>query len=325
MKVVLPMAGLGTRLRPHTYSKAKPLLPVAGKPVLAHLLDRLQGLDVEEYIFIVGCLGEQIEEYVEANYDFSVRYVLQAEPLGQAHALHLAREHIDSPFLMIFVDTIFEADLTRIDEVASDGLVFVKEVDDPRRFGIALLEGDRVVRFIEKPEEPLSNLALVGMYYVVDWSLLMGCVETLLKEGIQTKGEYYIADAFQLMVDRGAKLEAVTVDVWQDCGKPETLLATNRYLLEKGGTQEVEAENSVIIPPVSIAPTANLRNSIVGPYVSVAEGSVIVDSIIRGSIIDEGAYIESAVLEDSLVGAHVQVRGRARRLDVGDSSQVELE
>lgn len=324
MKVVLPMAGLGTRLRPHTYSKAKPLLPVAGKPVLAHLLDRLQGLDVEEYIFIVGYLAEQIEEYVEANYDLPARYVLQAEPLGQAHALHLAREYVDSPFLMIFVDTIFEADLTPIEEVTSDGLVFVKEVDDPRRFGIVLLEGDRIVRFIEKPEEPVSNLALVGMYYVVNWSLLMGCVETLLKEGIQTKGEYYIADAFQLMVDRGAKLEAVTVDVWQDCGKPETLLATNRYLLDKGGTREVEAENSVTIPPVYIAPTANLRNSIVGPYVSAAEGSVIVNSIIRDSIIDEGAYIEGVVLEGSVVGAHVQVRGRAKRLDVGDSSQVEV-
>jgi len=324
MKVVMPMAGLGTRLRPHTYSKAKPLLPVAGKPVLAHLLDRFKGLEVEEYIFIVGHLGEQIEEYVAANYDFPARFVWQREPKGQAHALHLAREYIDSPFLLIFVDTIFEADLTCIDEVASDGLVFVKEVDDPRRFGIVLLEGDRITRFIEKPEEPLSNLALVGVYYVVNWPLLMVCVETLLKEGIQTKGEYYIADAFQLMVDRGARLETVTVDVWQDCGKPEALLATNRYLLEKGAALEAETENSVLLPPVYIAPTANLRNSIVGPYVSVAEGSVIVNSIIRDSIIDEGAYIEGAVLEGSVVGAHARVRGRARRLDVGDSSQVEL-
>ncbi len=324
MKVVMPMAGLGTRLRPHTYSKAKPLLPVAGKPVLAHLLDRLQGLDVEEYIFIVGHLAEQIEEYVKANYDFPVRYVLQAEPLGQAHALHLAKEYIDSPFLMIFVDSIFEADLTRIDEVASDGLVFVKEVDDPRRFGIVLLEGDRVVRFIEKPEEPISNLALVGMYYVVNWISVMGCVETLLKEGIQTKGEYYIADAFQLMVDRGAKLEAVTVDVWQDCGKPETLLATNRYLLEKGRTQKVEAENSVIIPPVSIAESVTIRGSVVGPYVSVAEDSVIIDSMVRDSIIDEGAHIEDAMLEGSLIGANAQVKGTFKRLDVAASSRVDL-
>lgn len=324
MKVVMPMAGLGTRLRPHTHSKAKPLLPVAGKPILAHLLDRLQGLDVEEYVFIVGHLGEQIEKYVEANYDLPARFVLQAEPLGQAHALHLSREYIDSPFLLIFVDTIFEADLARIDEVACDGLVFVKEVDDPRRFGIVLLEGDRVVRFIEKPEEPLSNLALVGMYYVVNWSLLMGCVETLLEEGIQTKGEYYIADAFQLMVDRGAKLEAVTVDVWQDCGKPEALLATNRYLLEKSGRQEVEAENSIIMPPVYIAEGVTIRGSVVGPYVSVAEGSVIIDSIVKDSIIDEGAYIEDATLEGSLIGANAQVKGKFKRLDIAASSRVDL-
>jgi len=324
MKVVLPMAGLGTRLRPHTYSKAKPLLPVAGKPVLAHLLDRFQGLDVEEYIFIVGYLGEQIEEYVEANHDLPARYVLQAEPLGQAHALHLAREHIDTPFVMVFSDTLFEADLTHLAEVTSDGLVFVKEVEDPRRFGVAIVRGSRVVQFIEKPEEPVSHLALVGMYYVANWPLFKVCVEELLNKGIMTKGEYYIADAFQLMVDRGAKLEAVTVDVWQDCGKPETLLATNRYLLEKGGTEEVEAENSVIIPPVSIAKSVTIRGSIVGPYVSAAEGSVIIDSIVKDSIIDEGAHIEEAMLEGSLIGANAQVKGKFKRLDVAASSRVDL-
>jgi len=318
------MAGLGTRLRPHTYSKAKPLLPVAGKPVLAHLLDRFQGLDVEEYIFIVGYLGEQIEEYVEANHDLPARYVLQAEPLGQAHALHLAREHIDTPFVMVFSDTLFEADLTHLAEVTSDGLVFVKEVEDPRRFGVAIVRGSRVVQFIEKPEEPVSHLALVGMYYVANWPLFKVCVEELLNKGIMTKGEYYIADAFQLMVDRGAKLEAVTVDVWQDCGKPETLLATNRYLLEKGGTEEVEAENSVIIPPVSIAKSVTIRGSIVGPYVSAAEGSVIIDSIVKDSIIDEGAHIEEAMLEGSLIGANAQVKGKFKRLDVAASSRVDL-
>lgn len=324
MKVIILLAGLGTRLRPHTYSKAKGLLMVAGKPVLAHLLDRFQGLEVEEYIFIVGHLGEQIEEYVAANYDFPARFVWQREPKGQAHALHLAREYIDSPFVMIFSDTLFEADLTHLEEVTSDGLVFVKEVDDPQRFGVAIVKGGRVTQFIEKPEEPVSHLALVGMYYVANWPLFKVCVEEQLAKGIMTKGEYYIADAFQLMVDRGAKLETVTVDVWQDCGTPEALLATNRYLLEQGKIQEVEAENSLIIPPVSIAATATVRNSIVGPYVSVAEESAIVDSIIRDSIIDERAYIEGAALEGSLVGARVQVRGRLRRLDVGDSSRVDF-
>jgi len=324
MKVIILLAGLGTRLRPHTYSKAKGLLMVAGKPVLAHLLDRFRGLEVEEYIFIVGHLGEQFEEYVAANYDLPARFVWQREPRGQAHALYLAKEHIDTPFLMVFSDTLVEADLTHLGEVTSDGLVFVKEVEDPRRFGVIIVRRGRVVQFIEKPEEPVSHLALVGMYYVVNWPLFKASVEELLDKEIMTKGEYYIADALQLMVDRGAKLEAVTIDVWQDCGKPETLLATNRYLLERGGREEVEAENSVIIPPVYIAPTATVRNSIVGPHVSLAEGSVIVDSIVRDSIIDEGAHIEGSALEGSLVGARVQVRGRLRRLDVGDSSQVEL-
>lgn len=324
MKVIILLAGLGTRLRPHTYSKAKGLLMVAGKPVLAHLLDRFQGLEVEEYIFIVGHLGEQFEEYVVAHYDLPARFVWQREPKGQAHALHLAREHIDTPFVMVFSDTIVEANLTHLGEVTSDGLVYVKEVEDPRRFGVAIVRGDRVVQFIEKPEEPVSHLALVGMYYVANWPLFKICVEELLAKGIMTKGEYYIADAFQLMVDKGARLETVKVDVWQDCGKPETLLATNRYLLEQGAAQEGETENSLLLSPVYIAPTATIRNSIVGPYASVAKGSVIVNSIIRDSIIDEGAYIEGAVLEGSLIGAHVQVRGRAGRLDVGDSSQVEL-
>lgn len=324
MKVIILLAGLGTRLRPHTYSKAKGLLMVAGKPILAHLLDRFQGLEVEEYIFIVGHLGEQIEEYVAANYDLPAHFVWQREPKGQAHALYLAREYIDSPFVMVFSDTLLEADLTHLKEVTSDGLVFVKEVDDPRRFGIAIVRGGRVVQFIEKPEEPVSHLALVGMYYVANWSLFKVCVEKHLARGSMTKGEYYIADAFQLMVDQGGKLETVTVDVWQDCGTPEALLATNRYLLEQGAIQEGEAENSVIIPPVHIAESVTIRGSIVGPYVSVAEGSVIVDSIIRDSIIDEGAYIEGAALEGSLVGAHVQVREKAKRLDVGDSSEVDL-
>jgi glucose-1-phosphate thymidylyltransferase len=186
------------------------------------------------------------------------------------------------------------------------------------------LEGGRVTRFIEKPEEPLSNLALVGMYYVINWPLLMGCVETLLEKGIQSKGEYYIADAFQLMADRGAKLEAVTVDVWLDCGKPEALLTTNRYLLEREGKEEVEAENSLIIPPVSIAESVTIQGSIVGPYVSAAKGSLILNSIVKDSIIDEGAHIEDAMIEGSLIGAKVRVKGKFKRLNLAALSVVDL-
>ena len=325
MKVIIPLAGWGTRLRPHTHTKPKPLLHIAGKTVLDHILDRLAELDFEEVIFIIGHLGDQIREHVEANYHFSTIYVEQTELKGQAHALYLAREHISGPVFIIFVDTIFEADLSFLKTISSDGVAFVKEVDDPRRFGVVTLEDGFITRFIEKPDEPISNLALVGFYYIKNSPLLLDCIETVLTEDIQTKGEYYLADALQLMVNRGAKLEIATVEVWEDCGKPETLLATNRYLLRKSGGEEPETQNSVIIPPVYIASSASISNSVVGPYVSIAAKAVVENSVISDSIIDQEAHIEQAMLTESLVGSHTWVRGKPNRLDLGDHSRVEWE
>lgn len=324
MKIVILLAGLGTRLRPHTLTKPKPLVSVAGKPILGHILDQLQGLPAEEYIFIVGYLGEQIEEYVKSHYRIPARFVVQAEPKGQAHAIHLAREHLTGPILSIFGDTIFEANLRQTQNFSEDGLVFVKESEDPRRYGIAILQDGWVKRFVEKPEKPESNLALVGVYYVRNTPLFLECIQEVIERDMQFKGEYYLAHAFQLMADKGAKLRVAAVDVWEDCGSLETLLATQRYLLDKNGGQMAATENSVIRPPVYIAPTARIISSVVGPYVSVAEGSTINDSMIRDSIINEGAAIEGAMLEKSIIGANAQVKGNFRRLDVGDSSKVDL-
>jgi glucose-1-phosphate thymidylyltransferase len=324
MKVIMPLAGWGTRLRPHTYTRPKPLLQVAGRAVLDHVLDRLESLDIQEVVFIIGHLGEQIREHVEANYDFAASYVEQKELKGQAHALYLAREHLAGPVFIIFVDTIFEANLSFLKDVSSDGVIFVKEVDDPRRFGVVTLQEGFVTQFVEKPDEPVSNLALVGMYYINNSSLLLECIETVLREDIKTKGEYYLADALQLMVDQGARLEIGTVEVWEDCGKPETMLATNRYLLQRSGGQETETSNSVIIPPVHLASSASVTNSVIGPYVSIAEEVVIVDSIISDSIIDQGAHIQHALLRESLVGSHTWIRGKLKKVDVGDDSKVEL-
>ncbi|MFQ6059458.1 MAG: sugar phosphate nucleotidyltransferase [Anaerolineae bacterium] len=324
MKVIIPLAGLGTRLRPQTHTRPKPLVNVAGKPVLGHILDRLQGLDIEEIIFIVGYLGEQIEEYVEANYNFPARYVEQKEPKGQAHAIHLARDYIDAPVLIIFIDTIFETDLRYLDQVTADGVIYVKEVEDPSRFGVALLQDGVITRLIEKPSTPVSNLAVIGLYYVRNWPLLLDCVQVVIEQDIKTKGEYFLADAFQLMIDRGARLEAIPVEVWEDCGKPETLLKTNRYLLANGRGQVRRTEDSIVISPVYIAPSATIRNSIIGPYVSVADEAVIVNAIIKDSIINEGAHIENAMLNLSIIGKDAQVRGAFERLNVGDSSQVDL-
>ena len=322
MKIIIPLAGFGTRLRPHTYTRPKPLINVAGKAILGHILDKLVDLDIDEIIFIVGWLGDQIEEYVDANYSFAARYIEQRELKGQAHAINLARDYVEGPTLIIFVDTLFEADLTELERTAADGILYVKEVEDPRRFGVAVVEKGHITRLIEKPDGFEHRLAVIGLYYVKDAAFLMECIAELLEKGIQTKGEYYLADAFQLMINRGARMEARTLDVWEDCGKPETVLHTNRYLLDNGRGHVAETENSIVIPPVYIADDAEVRNSIIGPYVTIAGGSKVANSIISDSIIDQSAVIQDAMLTGSLIGRHARVRGTFNSLNVGDSSQV---
>ncbi len=324
MKVIIPLAGFGTRLRPHTWSKPKPLVNVAGKPVLGHILDKLVGLDIEEIVFVTGYLGEQIEAYVSSHYSFPARYVEQKELKGQAHALWLTRDHVEGPVLIIFVDTIFETDLTELTSAPGDGVLYVKQVEDPRRFGVAVLEDGWVTRLIEKPTSFEHNLAVIGVYYLHDSAWLMRAIEELIRRDIKTQGEYFLADALQLMIDQGARLAARQLEVWEDCGKPETLLHTNRYLLDHGHGQTAPTENSIIIPPVYIAPSAKVINSIVGPYVTLADESVIRNSIVRDSIIDERSHIEFAMLSGSLIGRDARVSGAFERLNVGDSSEVSI-
>jgi glucose-1-phosphate thymidylyltransferase len=322
MKIIIPLAGFGTRLRPHTYTRPKPLINVAGKAVLGHILDKLEDLEVDEIIFIVGWLGEQIEEYVSANYNFPARYIEQTELKGQAHAIHLAKNHVEGPVLIIFVDTLFEADLTELERTTSDGVLYVKEVEDPRRFGVAVVGDGYVTRLIEKPSSFEHRLAVIGLYYLKDAKLLMDCIAELIDKDIQTKGEFYLADALQLLIDRGAQLEARPLDVWEDCGKPETVLHTNRYLLDHGRSHMPQTKDSIVIPPVYIADDAVVCNSIIGPYVTIASGSTVRHSIITDSIIDQGAVIEESMLTRSLIGRHARVRGTYDALNVGDSSQV---
>jgi len=326
MKVVIPLAGFGTRLRPHTYTKPKPLVNVAGKPVLGHILDKLLNLEVEEIVFIVGYLGQQIQDYVDTYYCFNARYIEQKEMLGQAHALFLARDFLPGKALIIFVDTIFETDLSHLAEVDADGVIYVKEVENPRRFGVAVVEEGRITRLIEKPATMEHNLAVIGLYYIQDMPWLMEAIDQLMRGGITTGGEYYLADALQLMINDGARLIAQPVEVWKDCGKPETVLETNRYLLTHGhgNAEQVRAQDSLIIPPVHIDPTARIIHSIVGPYVTIAPGCEVRNSVIRDSIIDEGAHIADTMLEQSLIGKEALVKGRYQKLNVGDSSSVDL-
>ncbi|MCX7622843.1 MAG: sugar phosphate nucleotidyltransferase [Thermomicrobium sp.] len=322
MHVVIPVAGLGTRLRPHTWSKPKPLVTVAGKPILGHVLDRLLQLPLERVVFVTGYLGEQIEDYVRSHYRFDAVFVEQPEPLGQSHALLQAKGLIDGPTLVVFPDLIFDADLESLVSCPWDGVVFVKEVDDPRRFGIVVIEDGRIVRLIEKPQKPISNLAVVGVYYFRDFAELVDAIEQQIAEDRRRGNEYYLAEAIQILIDRGRTIVAQPVTVWEDCGTVEALLQTNRFLLERQANAPPTFPTAVVVPPVVIDPTATLQHAVVGPYVSIGPGAVVSHAIVTDSIIDEGATITAVMLHRSIVGRRARVVGDFLRVNVGDSSEI---
>jgi len=323
MKLILPIAGEGTRLRPHTYTVPKALIQVGGKAIIAHILDGvLPSVAIEEVIFIVGRLGEKVEDYINKHYDIKTTYIEQTERLGLGHAVLLAKGRFKrwEPALIVYGDTIFNVDLKKaIREV--DGCIGVKEVKDPRKFGVAEVKNGVIQGLVEKPQNPASNLALVGVNYIKNTKLLFALLEQMIKNGKKTKGEFQLTDVFQLMIEEGARLETFMVDEWYDCGKPETLLLTNRYILDKNGYYE-EQKDTVILPPVYIHPTARVTRSVIGPYVAISENAHIVSSIIKDSIIGEGAYIEGYVLASSVIGEHAICKGTFKHLNVGDSSSV---
>lgn len=329
MKVVIPLAGFGTRLRPHTFTKPKPLINVAGKPVLGHVLDMFKNIDVEEFIFITGYLGDQIEHYVTKCYpNLKATYFEQKEMNGQSTAVHLAKEHLDGPMLIVFVDTIVEADLSALKNETADAVAWVKQVDDPRRFGVALVGDDGyVTKLIEKPSDMNNNLVVVGFYYLKDSKAFIAAVEEQIARDLKTKNEYFLADALQILLDKGMKMRVQPVEVWEDCGKPETVLHTNQYLLDHGhdNSAQVRSDGSIIIPPVHIDASAELVNSIIGPHVTIAAGCKVEHSVVRDSIIDEGSSIHNALLAQSLIGKDARVSGKFRAFNVGDSSEVGFE
>ncbi len=328
MKVIIPLAGFGTRLRPHTYTKPKPLINVAGKAVLGHILDKFAGLDVEEFIIVHGHLGEQIQSYMATHYpQYRARFVEQKELVGQADAILRCRPFVSGPVLIVFVDTLFEVDLSTLVHESADVVIYVKEVQDPRRFGVTVVDPDGwITGLVEKPDSDDHRLAVIGLYYIKDSDALMRACQELMDRNIQTKGEYFLADAFSLMIERGFKFRARTVEVWEDCGKPETVLHTNRYLLEHGHDNSAQHRGNgyLVVPPVHIAATAVIQDSVIGPYATISDGCYISGSIIRDSIIDEDAHIEGTTLDQSLIGKGALVKSSYRKLNVGDSSSVDF-
>lgn len=323
MKAIVPAAGIGTRLRPHTHTLPKALLYVAGRPIIAHILDKIAVLDVSSVVLIVGYKGDLIEEYVKNEYpDLKVDFVTQEKRNGIGHAIHMTRDVADAgePLLIILGDTIISTDLAAI--VASETNVLgVKSVEDPRRFGVVEITDGVITRLVEKPQDPPSNLAVVGLYYLKDSSLLFQKIQEQIDNDVKSHGEYQITDALQMMIDDGAKFSPYEIEQWFDCGKPEALLETNRRLLE-GRDERPELDGCIVVPPVSIAPTATIKNSIIGPYVSIAAGSTVETSIVRDSVIDQNARVADCLLEGSIIGAQAVVKGQIKQLNIGDSSEV---
>jgi glucose-1-phosphate thymidylyltransferase len=325
-KAVIPVAGVGTRLRPHTHTVPKALITVAGKPILSHILDELPRLGIEEAVLVVGHMADQITRFVVEKYPrLKVEFVEQTERLGLGHAVHLtAAQGRGRPLLIILGDTIFEADFTEVLGSADDR-IGVKEVEDPRRFGVVEVENGYVRRLVEKPDRPASNLAIVGLYWFSDSGPLYEALSGIVGGEQRTKGEYQLTDALQRMIDNGRRMRPFRVDGWFDCGKRDTLLATNRHLLElKHAELAHRIEGAQIIEPVAIDPSAEVVGSIIGPYVTVAARAVVRNSIVRNSIINEAALVEDMLLEASVVGDLAVVRGAFRKLSVGDSSEIEL-
>jgi glucose-1-phosphate thymidylyltransferase len=327
MKLIIPMGGLGTRLYPHTYNRPKPLVSVAGKPVLAHILGQLEGLEIEEVIFVVGRHGEQVKHYMAEVYpQYRTKFIEQKALLGQSHAVYLAKEAVQGELLIIFPDTLFETDLTSLASTTGDGVLHLMEVADPARFGVAVVNRQGwVTRLVEKPRQPVSNLAVVGVYYFKQAEQLFTAIEKQIAAGSGTiGGEFYLADAFSIMLAEGCRLQARQLAWWEDCGTIEALLHANRTLLSlqpPPQTIQLDLIESLVIPPVYIAPDARIIRSVIGPYASIEAGSLISDAIVRDSILGEGSRVVRLLLENCVVGNRAQLSGAFQCLNLGDDSQ----
>jgi len=333
MRAVIPVAGVGTRLRPHTYALPKVLLNVAGKPILAHIIDKILEYGVNEATIITGYMGKLIEEFIHSKYpSVKVDFVEQKQMKGLGHAIWTGKETYknDEQLIIILGDTIFDVDLS-VALNSSTSSIGVKPVEDPRRFGVVFLNEDEVIdgkktinKFIEKPEIPISNLAIVGLYYIQNVNRLVTVLDELIEKDIRTRGEYQLTDALELMLQKGEKFTTFHTEGWYDCGKPETLLSTNRFLLDKYPTPR-QIQGSVIIPPCYVSEKATVVNSIIGPYASIADDAIIENSIIKNSIISYEAVVCNTLLNESILGNEAELRGKFTKYNIGNSSTIELD
>lgn len=330
IQIVIPMAGLGTRMRPHTWSKPKPLIALAGSTVLDYSLEQFKSLPASyepHYIFVVGPnQGQQISEHMQARHpEKKVSFVVQETMRGQSDAIYQARDLLkQGPMLMTFSDTLIETDLSFLPHETAQGIAWVKPVPDPRRFGVAEVDDQGwITRLVEKPQDVSNNLVLVGFYYFQDSSMLIAAIEEQMRRDLRLKNEFFLADAINVMLEDGVYFRTHHTDVWLDAGTPDAVLETNRYLLEHGrdnSSRFVGLEGVTVIPPVYIHEDVKLKDCVIGPHVSIGAGCDLQRVIVANSIIEENTQVNQIILEGSLLGRQVQVCGQATRLNLGDQS-----
>ena len=329
MKAIIPVAGAGTRLRPHSYTQPKALIPLAGRTVISIIIDQLREAGITEYIFIVGYLGDKIEDHVKAKHPgITAHYIQQVDRQGVGHAIRLARNIVgDDEVVVVLGDTICEYDVKEVMN-SPYSMVGVRKVEDPREFGVAEIEDDGFVsHVVEKPQIPKSNMALVGIYKIKETNQMFQCLENNISQGLRTHGEYSLTDAIDCMIRMGARFRAFRVENWFDCGKKETMLESNATLLKKyanTASRENGFDNTVIIQPVSIGEGCTIRNSIIGPNVAIGENTTVDYAIIKNSIIGSFSNLFDIVLDDSVIGSDTNLRGEARSLNIGDNASIDL-
>ena len=332
IQIVILTAGYGSRLRPLTWSKPKPLVAIAGRTSLDYLLDEFKDLGNDwdpEYIFVISPNGWSIKTYMEENYpSLNCKYVVQEEMKGQSHAIYCAKDLIDSPMIMTFADTLIHVDLSCLKDETRDGLAWCQYTEDPRRFGAAVLdETGRVKHFIEKPPTMEHKMVIVGFYYFKDGRKLISAIQEQIEKNISLKNEFYIADGINIMLDRGDAFGIQETNAWVDAGVPGTVISTNRFFLDQGNDNSAEAakrEGVVVIPPVYVDPSAEVTRSVIGPYVSIAAGCKVTNCVLQDTILDKRTTISNLVAHETMLGADVDVNAADRKLFLGDNCKAEL-
>ncbi|XVJ68006.1 MAG: NTP transferase domain-containing protein [Lacibacter sp.] len=329
MKAIIPVAGAGTKLRPHTYTQPKALIPIAGKTVLSIIVDQLRSAGINDFVFVVGYLGDKIQDYVKETFEgINASFVLQGEREGLGHAVMLTKEIVgDDEVMIVLGDTICEYDVKELLQ-SSASVLGIKKVDDPRSFGVAEVDEEGIItKVVEKPQIPKSNMALVGIYKIKESKMLFECLEANYREGVKNRDEYSLTDALECMITKGTRFQSFKVLNWFDCGNKESLLESNSTLLKKFGTSispDHRFENVIVVEPVSIGKNCEIKNSIIGPNVAVGDNTSINYSIIKESIIGSYADLFDIVLEESLIGSDTEVKGETRSLNIGDNTEIDL-